>query len=827
MRARRVAPKMRAGFSKGARTRTLVLALAMLALCLSVPHAPAGPTRDFAFERSRPEYVKLVEVVSPRVQEAELGEDYYLAATLSEKLLSDYEGATRYLKTYMDQRGHLKNAEVYLAAQMLARCYAHAGEFAEADKWLDKSQEMLSREFWYRKTKDDIERCRHWLPILEERVKAYGEGRSADKYRDIIRAYIQLDEYGHALASVRQMVNDFPNALWLTTPEFSYCRDFLASYVTAKKPPEEAPPPEVVEKSNPQVRRLFEALHQVESDRKQSCRKKWDSMSVVEKAKLVNRVWSCQPVKGFDWEPREEEAREFLRQQQSSFERSRPQETWDDVMVGHVGLAEEEQRAFKARESEVIDSIATIGAEAIPDLVAALESSAGREPGWASVALSRMGSKALPALGAEFERASQARDGNLEAYRTLAGIVRTVADMNEAATLPMLSRALKIPDRDVQTAAMQGLDRIKGGLTEDLLLPIWQSEGPRNGGEQALDYLGRYGTDRTIRALERDLPTAYVEAAYRIRNAIWSIKKRLGQDPGPSPEYPAGSQKHDVSALWSGLEKSLQSPNPGMRIEALERLGRQTEAASDLESFLAMARGDPVPAVRTAALEAASEAFARIARERSPGQETAPGLGRVFHQFIQIAMDGDDATKATIVRAACAYRGHEDESHFPRLCELIVEGMQSDTIEYRANAILAFTDVFRGRDDLIERYVSGRRTRRTIERIILDGLDSDYGRLKVDAIEAAGILRMSAARDRLIQIALKDKPHLRQSALLVLGIVGDSSCIPVLIEIAKSDPQVDQWGLYCNREQAWQAIKSLSEKEHTLWNIQNRVARTP
>jgi len=429
------------------------------------------------------------------------------------------------------------------------------------------------------------------------------------------------------------------------------------------------------------------------------------------------------------------------------------------------------------------------------------------------MALSKMGRIALPALTAEFERASKPGETGHIPHRNLEHIVRALADMKDPGTIPILREALKLEGREVRRIAMNGLNGLEGGLTEDLLLELWQ-DADYEIREHAAGYLaryGKYGTEKTIAALEKDLPTAYAMAAYEIKDAIWHIKKRLGQDPGPEPVSP-GVTKKDTSPWWVGIEKSLKSPNPGIRITALKRLSMQTENPADLESFLKLATADPVPEVRETALKEATRAFRLLKMENSLAPEFASKLDDIFLHLVQMAMRGDEQVKLRLLGLSYLYHDYEHERYFPWLCTLIIEGMKSDNTTYGAESIFAFVRVFRDREDLLVRYLS-KDVRPDIEKIIVAALDSAYGRLKVDALSAVEILKIKAAQKKLLAIAENDEAHHRNHALRVLKMVGNSSCIPILAEVARKDTHISHLGLYDNREQAWQTIKKLSEKQ--------------
>lgn len=125
----------------------------------------------------------------------------------------------------------------------------------------------------------------------------------------------------------------------------------------------------------------------------------------------------------------------------------------------------------------------------------------------------------------------------------------------------------------------------------------------------------------------------------------------------------------------------------------------------------------------------------------------------------------------------------------------------------------AFVHIFRDHERRGLKYISPAE-RTILEEYILVSLDSKHGPLKVYAMDAVKILNITRAKDNLLRIArLDDQYYYRVLALRALAKVGDASCVPILAEIAKKDDFINQWGLYRNREQAWQTIKTLKSEE--------------
>jgi hypothetical protein len=281
------------------------------------------------------------------------------------------------------------------------------------------------------------------------------------------------------------------------------------------------------------IEAVFAELHANWDARCEFARKKWNGMSAVEQAKFVNRYMAQQPPRGMDWEPTEEEAKKFLTDMGLTGKDDGKERDFLRWVVGDVRarLSEDEAAPFDARETSLIESLASMGTAIADGLLAKVkgvprDSPAWREARWAARAVGAMGEKAIPHLARAIEKAFEPDQRGYNELYTRMPIVRALDATRSPKAIPALRRALEFPDRSVRVEAIQALERLPEGLTQKMLIDLWE-DGNAYVRRQAARLLGQRGDGEALRILERDIPTAYADARYRAEYAVWGIKRRI------------------------------------------------------------------------------------------------------------------------------------------------------------------------------------------------------------------------------------------------------------------------------------------------------------
>ena len=278
-------------------------------------------------------------------------------------------------------------------------------------------------------------------------------------------------------------------------------------------------------------------------------------------------------------------------------------------------------------------------------------------------------------------------------------------------------------------------------------------------------------------------------------------------DAGKHPES-VRYTKDNPPPRWGGMEKSLESPNKGIRITAISRLEIQALNSQSLEPLIRAMRDDLDKDVRVRAAQSLASAFSQgVNATTSPAQWAA-----VFDVLSDAIATGDEGLAREAMQAAYVLRRFKDRPGFERVVGRILDGMDSSDTAFRAECMSAFVRLLYGDRALMSRYVTPAR-RQSLSKAVLAGLKSDYGRYKVDAQDAAHMLDLKEAIPSLIEMVRTDpEDPLRSYAAYTLGEIGDASAIPALEQMAYTDPSVDGQGFRSNRERAWQAIRAIRER---------------
>lgn len=752
--------------------------------------------------------------VEARVADAANDEE---AAVLCERLLGDFERAKSHLLRRWEQ---VQTAKVshpkWIVAVRLARCSAHLGEFEDVDVWLKRSVEIdPSRR--HRPIEEEIALCRKWVPIRENHRKAYIANPSLASARELFRAHGQLAEYASTRQLAAEMHSRFGRDRWLASQEFQSACQFLASYYASPVAPE-AEEPEAVPARDPQVEAVFEELRANRRKLVQFTKAKWERMTTVEKARALIGV-SQQPQafyqKQGQKEPRkltEREAVAILTNRgftaQGRARNANAARRFNE-QIQHIAT-QEERAPFEAEEVAIIDELANMGEAALDDLFRKLEGSF--EGLWAQNALAQMAEAAVPALTREIETTCELarREGLQHEHRIrMNRLVRALASEPSPTAIPGLRLALDYAEAHICREALSALVRIPDGLTQDILLRLWEHENLDVRGSAA-SLLGERGDDKAIKVFQRDIPTAYGEARYEAEHAIWRIRGRLGLERGEEPEQ-VRRKKGDDPRVWEGIDKSINSPNRGIRITVINRFDYGTPNAESLEPLMGLMQTDPDGGVRLRATQVYARIFGRSVNEAAARGEDVAQFSAGFDALADIIDKGDqDAVRAALAAVRC-FRNFETRPGYDAIVKRVLEGLSSQSIAHRSTCMSAFVGLFSRDGERLNRVLLPDR-RQAAERAVLSGLSSDYGRYWVDATTGAQMLGFTDATPALVRLLESGDWHRRRTAAVALGEIGDDRAIPTLEQMAYTDPYVDHNGLYANRETAWQAAQAIRQR---------------
>ena len=544
-------------------------------------------------------------------------------------------------------------------------------------------------------------------------------------YREIICAYVQLDEYGHAFALMGGLLTRWPKDPWAASREFTVCYSFLSAYLSDPPAGGTQSGATQLKAADPRVAEIFRSLHE-----------------------------------------------------------RQPEAEW-----------------------ELMKKLIELRQDAVPDLISALTGQSSAEQRWAGDALFSIGEAALPMLCQRLSSlaASHREDDAAAAVR----IVKFLREIKHPSIIPALRAALECKHGTVIGMAIIVLQDHPGGLDEDLLLRLTEHEESR-ARERAVMALGACGTEKTIRAFRQQLPTAYAEAAYQMRYAIWRIERRQGVAPGPQPRRAAGSKR------WQGAERSLESPNPGIRIAALGAIAFRTDRLDDFLRFIKILEADTSPRVRVAAWEAVGKASRRVQLKCRRDPEAHSRFRAALHRLLALSSACDSEISAEFLDMPGVFAEYRDTELFSDFCRLTFAGMTSGDPVLRAKAIWTFTTLFHRDREAVPKYVTDE-LRGKLADAIVRTLDDERAEHRWAIVQAAELLKLTTARDQLLQIASGDDDHtVRSYAITALEVVGDESCVPVLARISTTDPRVGPSGLYSNREHAWQIIRKLCPQSWRL-----------
>lgn len=787
-------------------------AVIYLLLCYLAYPTVAQPTRELSFEFSCSEYQKLRKECEKRIDALEKAEHYMHAAIVCRKLLSDFNREREELtreRTHLEQKNPNISHNTWkmnMLARQMATCYAHLGDFAQAKQWLKKQP-----GHWQRISEEEISKCEKFLPILERGIKDYRLKPSSPALRELIEIYLELDEYAFALAFMNVIMADYPEDDWTQSEDFRGCSAFLQAF--RAEPVEEVEEQKPAPAASPKVEALFDKLWALEEEKRELEQRRWNEMDVIEKAKLVNRHMSQIPLRGRDFNPTREEAIEFLRNTINS-----------NVPLSR--LTAEEIKIYVQRTDEIISELAALGEEAFDELISMLQDIRSRkgfphwlQPSWASKALERIGTPAISKLKMAFDKASQPKGQQRRANPANAlYIVQTLSKIHDRATIPVLRRALNEADGHTREYALYGLAQFEDGLTTEMLLNLWESETEHYMRSQIAVLLERYGDATAIPVLERDMKTAFASEANRAAHAIWAIKKRMGEPAGEEPERIRGKSKGYMSPpYYQGAEKSLRCPNKAIRIMAIRWLQLRRKNKDMVQKLIDVMRHDEDAEVRNVAAKAVGEILPRVSQREGEEKSDSAWLQGIFNTLMEMA-ETDDAVVKTQVLYAIPYALIEQVSFFgkfKRFQAILLDGIESEYPDFQAASLLRFVWLLGNYGDTMVDYPPSERRASIISHIV-SAVDSDYGRLKIDAISAAGYLKAQRAVPKLIDIAQHDESHHRDNALYSLQQIAAPSALPALYRIAQTDPFVNQWGIYSNRETAWHAIKEMRKGKRLL-----------
>jgi beta-lactamase regulating signal transducer with metallopeptidase domain/HEAT repeat protein len=555
---------------------------------------------------------------------------------------------------------------------------------------------------------------------------------------------------------------------------------------------------------------------------------KWKGLTSIEQAKYLDKWTSpqSQPARvqsQLSSNRTEEEAARFVEKCLGPG----PDENWRNALgakyrVTGADLTKEEAAPFNDVETSLTQRLAEIAKPAAESLLSRIqgaptEGKAERELSWTANALERIGEPAIPAIAREVEEAFKTmktppRWGTILRMRC---IIQALARIPSPQAIAPLRRALDSPDTSVRLTALEGLDGTPGGLTQDILLGLWEDEDYGVRHQSVLLLARKYGDEKAIGILERDIPTAYAIASYNAEEAVWQIKSRLGKDPGPRPPRPVLRYKGDSETLYEGVEKSLHSPNKGIRITAIQTMAqRDVQSDGSLKPLISILREDPDKTIRRKAAGALANAFVELSRKMRKSGELPGPLRDVFLALADATAKDEEEVAVAAMSVVVRSDLFKDDPAYAGMIERILNGLSSRDIAMQSKCLFAVGQIWRNDPEKLQERLSAAR-KAAISKTVMTGLDSDYGRFWVDAIDVAGQMGLDETIPKLIEFVEKgEEPIRRNYAASALGKIGDARALPALERMAVNDPHVLN-GVYVNRDQAKLALKSIRERVGT------------
>jgi tetratricopeptide (TPR) repeat protein len=780
-----------------------------LGLALRLPGSAAeGGTGPDAAARD----LKLIprSSIEERIAAAEKSGEFLVAADLAEKLLGDGERAGRDLVEYRNRINPNVDYTFWLAARRLAVLAAHEGDFAKAEEWIAKAKEAMP----LRKSEDvetEVRLCRAKVPAREALRARFAEKPSFEAGMDLLRARLELGEWPAARWLIEEMEARFAGDPKLLAGEFAKARALVLpmfEYVPEPVENQEGPPPRPARDAR--VEAIFKKLRMSWDEEGERALAVWRSWPVIRKAKFLNGGISQIPPHGSRWEPTEEEAAAFLGEHGLDGTGGKREKKALAMVRDMVRYRSGDVVSTKDERDALVAELASLGPAAAEDLLekvgdAPWDSPAGREAGWAADALEKMGAAAVPGLAREVERCCRRDPDGLIPARQLRRLLGALAAVEGGAErTAALRRVLEVPDSGSAGMALAALSKVPGALTEEYLIDLYERNVGLHG--TALRLLVKQGGAKALAVLDRDLPTAYAEAAYDLAEAAREIRSRLGMAPGPKPEPVRKTKKGDDPALWEGFEKTLGSPCPVLRIRALDRVARLAEDdSSRLASLLAIAREDPEGMVRARARERLAEVLQRHVIARQDLGESLTGFLPSFEAFVEMVEKREEGAREMVLAWASAFEGKEIHR---RAFALALDRIDDEEPGRRVDALFAVAWLA----DENERFRNSidPPARSKVSSAAIEGLGASSRRFKVYAISLAGIFRLREAVPALSKIVTEDPdPNLRKQAMDALGRIGDPSAIPDLEKAAAEDPRVTEDGILENRQAAAGAIAAI------------------
>ena len=571
------------------------------------------------------------------------------------------------------------------------------------------------------------------------------------------------------------------------------------------------------------VEAIFQKLRGNWNREGQYARDKWERLTTIEKAQFINQ-WAAQgTLKGADWKPAEQEAARFVAEQLTDrlATQQPPLERLLDWIRGN--LTKEERSPFEAQEKLLIGELAALGSPAIDALLTQV-----RQPGqgklfglqarWAAEALGRMGEAALPAISHELEGCLAANPAPPRLGYEIQLLAEALAANPSPAAVPLLDRILSCPVPVAAGTALAALEKIPGGVSQERLLELYENDPVHR--RRAASLLGERGGQRAIEVLQRDVPTAYAQARYEAEEAIWRVKTRLGLEAGRPPQAPKplGQSKKaiDLAPLWEGWEMSIRSPNKAIRLEAIGYLGTVAEEqAEHLQTLIAITHTDSDHGVRVKATEYLARAFySQVSGRRNEGK-ALDALNGAFDALAETATNGDDEFATAVFSTPYSLPYFSARPAYLAMVARILDGLGSPNMACRAACLGAFAALGQA-DPRVAALGKAPERRGTISAALREGLSSDYGRYKVDAISAAGVLALKEVVPDLVKIiSTAEEWNHRLGAAVALGKIGDVQALQALQQMADTDPYVDASGAYRNRRVAEEVIRAIRAREVT------------
>ncbi len=491
-------------------------------------------------------------------------------------------------------------------------------------------------------------------------------------------------------------------------------------------------------------------------------------------------------------------------------------------------------------QTEAMDALSLIGADAVPKLQEALGNDDARMRQGAAIALGEIGKPAKDA-GAKLAEVA-ANDQDLGVRNAALGAVVKVG-VDPAQTLPLLEKGLRSGDEKLRHTAVNGLASIRPASAAVDALQKMLAENDPAVQQRAAHALGRLASRAASAAPAlvacaeaNPAESAFPEALAQIGEpSLPLLVTALSANGDKSKDWIFRALRDMGSAAMPVLAEGLRSPNAAVRAAATRAFGDLPTMTQDVVFSLTQLLADSDADVRAGALRSLStvrtQREAMIPKLETALQDPAPqvrkaasaGLASIgavdkvnVQGLIDLLADPDVATQTAAVRslgerggdagpavAALTARlgdsrlqmgaaeslgkiGVAAESAVPRL----LEAVHGTDREMKITAMKALGDIGRPADQILP--------------VFYEGMGSDDREVRLNALQS--VIKTEPNKDKLLPVLLKsiqeDQGRLRRVAAAALAPYGEKaqSAAPALV--AMLDRETD-------RPAAFEALRAI------------------